>query len=1065
MKWMLFFVWLVLLSPSVQAQFIFDTNNGAITITAYTGTGGTVIIPNSTNGFPVTSIGTNAFENASITSVIIPNSITNIGSVAFFGCGSMTNLTLPTNILSIQPYTFFGCTNLTSVSIPTAVVNIGLESFYNCSGLTNVVIPTNVTVIDQMAFSGCSGLRQISIPNSVTTLAYGAFSSCSSLTQVIIPPSITSLAGNLFFDCYDLTNVTIPNSVTNIGDYTFESCWSLSSIAIPTNVTGLGQDAFYDCSALTSIAIPDGVTSIGAAAFEDCMSLHTVILPKYLNDIEEGAFDQCVDLTDLNIPNTVTNIGDSAFLFCVGLAHITLSTNLTSIGSAGFFGCSSLTSIIIPASVTNIGSEAFSECNGLTSLTIPSGVLSLGSQALAYCPQLSSVYFLGNAPASDSSVLVNDDNPTVYYLAGTSGWTSTFADCPTVMLNAPNPSGSLQVTINPSAVSIAGASWQVDQGIPQPSGATVVGLAVGLHTVSFKNVAHWTAPGDLTVAVLANQTVATNATYAVSAQIGPYATAILSLQPVAYWQLDETDQVPAADVITNGGSLGLFGDGFPFNGVGQGLPGVVGLCASFSNPSLDVTYFGSYVAVPYNATLNPPGPFTVEFWANPIQSVSDYFCPVSSVDISENSGNSRCGYLFYQGPGSQWVFRVGNINGYVANIAGGMVQTNAWQHIAGVYDGTNVMLYVNGALVAGPAPATGYSPNTNSLTQFRIGATSFGNRTFDGSVDELAVYTNALGASTIAAHYQAASTNNGNYDAQVLEAQPVGYWNLDEPAYIVPSALPTAFNLGTLSVLANGVFEPGSVTGAAGVPGDGFQASNKACAFQANSDIDVPGASLQFSGPITLVAWIKAPSSPGHFQSIASLGTNAYCLTLDGLGYPHFSDGLQPFGDLIGPKSLTDGQWHQLVGTYDGINTECLYADGLLAVSSTNATAIPLMTGEDFWIGGNPDLGSFEFFNGEIDEVAIFTNALTANQVLWLFSAASDLPVLRAPNVSSSSGSAVLTWSSVAGLTYQIQSKTNLAQPVWTSLSGTLTATNSTVTIPVPTGAGHQAYYRISVSP
>jgi hypothetical protein len=312
------------------------------------------------------------------------------------------------------------------------------------------------------------------------------------------------------------------------------------------------------------------------------------------------------------------------------------------------------------------------------------------------------------------------------------------------MLGVPNRFGSLQLTLNPPEAATAGAFWQVDGGIPQRGGATVVGLAAGNHSISFGTVAHWTTPVDLTVTILASQTICTSAIYVVDAELESYANTILALQPVAYWQLNETNQVPSADVITNSGSLGAIGDGIPFGDPVQGLTGIVNRCASFSNPSLDVNYLGSFVAIPFNLALNPSGPFTVEFWAKPNQSTTDYFCPASSIDNSQNAGASRFGWVFYEGPGNQWVFRVGNGDGYIAEVAGGITQTAVWQHVAGVYDGTNVTLYVNGVPVAGPAPAIGYMPNANPAVALCLGATSFGSRTFDGCVDEMAIYPMAL---------------------------------------------------------------------------------------------------------------------------------------------------------------------------------------------------------------------------------------------------------------------------------------------------------------------------------
>src|SRR5665647_1020082 len=114
---------LLALPAVVQAQFTFTTNNGAITITGYNGTGGVVVIPSATNGYPVTSIGDTAFSNkVNVTIVIIPNSVTNIGVSAFRLCTSMTNVTIGSSVTSIGSFAFQSCSNLGSVQIPDSVV-------------------------------------------------------------------------------------------------------------------------------------------------------------------------------------------------------------------------------------------------------------------------------------------------------------------------------------------------------------------------------------------------------------------------------------------------------------------------------------------------------------------------------------------------------------------------------------------------------------------------------------------------------------------------------------------------------------------------------------------------------------------------------------------------------------------------------------------------------------------------------------------------------------------------------------------------------------------------------
>ncbi len=101
----------VLLPTAMQAQFTFVTNNGAITITGYAGTNDAVIIPSTTNGYPVTGIGPEAFAGSSLTIITVPDSIISIGSNAFAG-SSLNNISLSRNIVCIEAEMFYDCTNL-----------------------------------------------------------------------------------------------------------------------------------------------------------------------------------------------------------------------------------------------------------------------------------------------------------------------------------------------------------------------------------------------------------------------------------------------------------------------------------------------------------------------------------------------------------------------------------------------------------------------------------------------------------------------------------------------------------------------------------------------------------------------------------------------------------------------------------------------------------------------------------------------------------------------------------------------------------------------------------------
>ncbi len=181
----------------------------------------------------VTSIGSGAFRYCSgLTSIVIPNSVTGIGSSAFDYCSGLTSCTIGSGVISIASYTFFGCSSLTSINIPNSVTIIGGNAFRSCTSLSSCTIGSGVTSIGDSAFQNCSGLTSIDIPNGVTTIGDSVFSHCS-----------------------NITNIDIPNSVTSIGNYAFRECTSLTSCTIGSGVTSIGSNAFYNCSGLTSITV------------------------------------------------------------------------------------------------------------------------------------------------------------------------------------------------------------------------------------------------------------------------------------------------------------------------------------------------------------------------------------------------------------------------------------------------------------------------------------------------------------------------------------------------------------------------------------------------------------------------------------------------------------------------------------------------------------------------------------------------------------------------------------------------------------------------------------------
>ncbi len=380
------------LPATVQAQFNYVTNNGTITITGYTGSGGAVTIPGTINGLPVASLGASAFEFCiNLTSIAIPDSVTNIGDSAFGGCSELASATLGNRLASI-----------------------GRGAFDLCSSLTSITIPGSATFIGNGAFEGCTSLTNATIGNSVTTIErvyWGPFRGCTSLTAIMVNPlnpAYSSADGVLFnkdqtilIECpgAKIGNYIVPNAVSDIEGYAFDYCIDLSSVTIPNSVVSIGIAAFRNCSALGEVTIGSGVTNIPDAAFEEC-----------------------IKLAKFTIPNGVTSIGEGAF-----------------------YACGSLTNFTIPNSVTSIAEVAFAGCTGLTCVTIPQSVTWMGYGAFGSCTSLTGVYFQGNAPALGGTFLINTNlftagsDITVYYLPGTMGWGWTFGGCPTALWALPYP--------------------------------------------------------------------------------------------------------------------------------------------------------------------------------------------------------------------------------------------------------------------------------------------------------------------------------------------------------------------------------------------------------------------------------------------------------------------------------------------------------------------------------------------------------------------------------------------------------------------------------------------------
>ena len=294
-----------------------------------------------------------------------------------------------TGVTAINSYDFNNC-SLTSIVLPNTITSIGYAAFADCTGLTSIIIPNSVTTIEGFAFAGCCGISSIEIPSSVTFIDI-AFCS-DGLEQIVVDPEntvydsrencnaiIETNSNRMVLGC---RNTVIPNSVTSIGNSAFGGCTSLTSIEIPNSVTGIEDYAFRG-TGLTSIEIPNSVNYIGGEVFSGCSDLVQMVVASgntvydsrgNCNAIIETSNNKLISgCKNTVIPNTVTSIGGYAFESCI-MTSITIPSSVTSIDFAAFVYCTNLASItVLSVTPPALGGDAFTAVDKSIPVYVPSG--------------------------------------------------------------------------------------------------------------------------------------------------------------------------------------------------------------------------------------------------------------------------------------------------------------------------------------------------------------------------------------------------------------------------------------------------------------------------------------------------------------------------------------------------------------------------------------------------------------------------------------------------------------------------------------------------------------------
>ncbi|TGE31851.1 leucine-rich repeat protein [Desulfosporosinus sp. Sb-LF] len=370
----------------------------------------------------VTNIGWGAFGGCfGLTTINIPQGVTSIGDYAFENCDSLTSISVAVDNLNYESIdgvlynkagtSLIACPEgLTSISIPQGVTDISEGAFFGCRSLTSISIPQGVTSISEGTFSSCRGLTSISIPQSVTSIGYQAFYNCDHLTSISIPQSVTSIGWGAFAFCDSLTTLRFNSSTTTISNND-----GIDTIPSTTTIIGYDPSTAKDYAAkynrafeaigTTNYSVSIGTLTDGNITANPTLAItgtaiNLTITPDEGMQLKAGTLkyndgtDHVIIGTSFTMPAanvTVTAVfeqkpaNDYTYILTASGAQIT--------GYTGAGGDVTIPSALGGLPVTSIGDLAFQDCTGLTSISIPQGVISIGESAFKGCTGLNTIVF------------------------------------------------------------------------------------------------------------------------------------------------------------------------------------------------------------------------------------------------------------------------------------------------------------------------------------------------------------------------------------------------------------------------------------------------------------------------------------------------------------------------------------------------------------------------------------------------------------------------------------------------------------------------------------------------
>lgn len=389
-------------------------------------------------------IGENMFINCNLSSIVMPDNITVIGTGAFKGCVNLVSVSIPEKVTNIKSSAFEGCSQLESVVFPQNITELGGQSFKGCKALKTFTFPKVTSLADEI-LSGCDALVSVTIPETVTAVASLVFAGCMKLAEIHVAASLPPDIGwswqpfqnvdkntcKLFIPAGSLASY---NSAKEWGDFTnkIEEDGEIEPKIVEVAEAGtlstfisVGEkNVIKDLTVIGDLNGTDirFIREMAGRTYDDkeCAGSLEILDLSQANIVEGGEpyfymysefrtkndefsvyFFKGCKLKTIEFPQSLKVIGNAAFSECYNLSgKIIIPEGVTTVGVSSF-EATAIESVELPSSLVTvtdgsmiiyaIGAHAFENCRSLREINIPESVTTIQASVFSGCTSLTTI--------------------------------------------------------------------------------------------------------------------------------------------------------------------------------------------------------------------------------------------------------------------------------------------------------------------------------------------------------------------------------------------------------------------------------------------------------------------------------------------------------------------------------------------------------------------------------------------------------------------------------------------------------------------------------------------------